>query len=141
MIMDQPNIVWYVTYEDALNNNNPLENNRPLENDHVYYAAIIDHNGCSSLPTPITVTITLGIKDLDLAALKYYPNPTDSEINISYKEAIRTIEVYDLLGKLIKVEKFNSNDIKMNVSNLSAGTYIFRIKTESGSQFVKIIKE
>lgn len=141
LVMDQSNVIWYVTYEDALNGNNPLQTNIPIEDDHIYYGVLIGSNGCASLPTAVTATITLGVKDLDLASLKYYPNPVDSELTISYKEQIKLIEIYDLLGKQIKVQKFDSNDIRVNVSGLSSGTYMFRVQTNTGSQFIKIIKK
>jgi len=141
LVMDQSNVIWYVTYEDALNGNNPLQTNMPIEDGHIYYGVLIGSNGCASLPTAVTATITLGVKDLDLASLKYYPNPVDSELTISYKEQIKLIEIYDLLGKQIKVQKFDSNDIRVNVSGLSSGTYMFRVQTNTGSQFIKIIKK
>ena len=138
--MNEPNVVWYITYNDALNGINPLPANMPLENEHTYYAVVINENGCPSLPTAVKVVITLGVRDLDLASLKYYPNPVDAELTVSYKEPIRMIEVFDLLGKQIKVQKFEENEVKINVSTLSSGTYLLKVQTDSGSQFVKVVK-
>lgn len=139
-VMDQTNVIWFESYNNALNNTSPLPANHPLIDGQVYYGIIVGPNGCASLPTGVTVNITLGTKDLDLASLKYYPNPTDSELNISYKEAIKTVEVFDILGKQVKAEKFDATDVRLNVSSLAAGTYMIKVVTENGSQFVKIVK-
>lgn len=140
LTMNEPNIVWFASYNDALNNVHPLPTYQPLGNGVTYYAVIVGAGGCSSIPTPVTVVITLATKDLDLASLKYYPNPTDSELNISYKEAIKSVEVFDILGKQVKAEKFDTTDVRINVSNLASGTYMIKVTTENGSQFVKVVK-
>lgn len=140
LIMNEPNIVWFASYNDAVNNVSPLPTYQPLQDGKTYYGVVVGQNGCSSLPTAVEVRITLGREDLDLASLKYYPNPTDSELTVSYKEAIKQIEVYDVLGKQVKKQTFDSNEVRVNVGNLSSGTYMVKIKTDSGSQFVKIVK-
>lgn len=140
LVMNEPNVVWFASYNDALNNENPLPSYQPLEDGKTYYGVIVGPNGCTSLPTAVKVQITLGTNDLDLAALRYYPNPADSELTVSYKDAIKQIEVYDILGKQVKTQTFDSKEIRLNVSNLAAGTYMVKVKTDAGSQFIKIVK-
>lgn len=141
LVMNESNIVWYASYNDAINGVNPLPSYIALENNKTYYAVIIGPNGCPSLPTAVEVTITLGMNDLDLASLKYYPNPTDSELTVSYKEPIRSIEVYDLAGKQVKVQQFDANEVRINVSTLASGTYMVKVQTDTGSQFIKVVKK
>ncbi len=138
---NEPNVVWFDSYNDAINFTNPLPTYQPLVDNKTYYGVLVGPANCPSLPLPVTVKISLGLNDLDLASLRYYPNPVDSELNISYKEAIQSVEVYDLLGKQIKTQKFDANDVKIDVSNLSAGTYMIKVHTNTGSQFIKIIKK
>lgn len=138
---NEQNVVWFESYNDAINNINPLPTYTPLQNDKTYYGVIIGPGGCASLPLAVTVKITLGTNDLDLASLKYYPNPVDSELTISYKDVIKLVEVYDILGKQIKTQKFDSNDVRLDVSSLSSGTYMVKVNTNSGSQFIKIVKK
>lgn len=137
---NEPNVVWFESYNDAINNNNPLPFNHPLQDGKTYYGVIIGQGGCSSLPFAVKVKIALGLNDLDLASLKYYPNPVNSELTVTYKDPIKLIEVYDLLGKQVKVQKFDSTDVRVDVSSLSSGTYMMRVQTDSGSQFIKVIK-
>lgn len=138
---NETNVIWFASYNDAVNNSNPLPSYTPLQDSKVYYGVLIGPGGCASLPIAVTVKITLGLNDLDLASLKYYPNPVDSELTVSYKEAIKLIEVYDILGKQIKTQKFDANDVRLDVSTLSAGTYMVKVHTNEGSQFIKIIKK
>lgn len=138
---NEPNVVWFDSYNDAINFTNPLPTYQPLVDNKTYYGVLVGPANCPSLPLPVTVKISLGLNDLDLASLRYYPNPVDSELNISYKEAIQSVEVYDLLGKQIKTQKFDANDVKIDISNLSAGTYMIKVHTNTGSQFIKIIKK
>lgn len=140
LVMNEPNVVWFASYNDAVNNVNSLPSYQPLEDGKTYYGVIVGPNGCTSLPTAVKVQITLGTNDLDLAALRYYPNPTDSELTVSYKDAIKQIEVYDILGKQVKTQAFDSKEVRLNVSNLAAGTYMVKVKTDAGSQFIKIVK-
>ena len=137
---NEPNVVWFESYNDAVNNSNPLPFNHPLQDGKTYYGVIIGQGGCSSLPFAVKVKISLGLNDLDLASLKYYPNPVNSELTVTYKDPIKLIEVYDLLGKQVKVQKFDSTDVRLDVSSLSSGTYMMRVQTDSGSQFIKVIK-
>ena len=141
LVMDQSNVVWYLTYEDAMNGVNPLPANMPLVHEATYYAVIIGSNGCASLPTAVDVTITLGVNDFDLAQLKYYPNPTSDLLTISYSESIFKVEVFDLNGRMIMNNDFNDATVELNLSHLSSGTYMLNIKTKDSSQFVKIVKK
>lgn len=138
---NEPNVIWFDSYNDAINNVNPLPVSTPLQEGKTYYGILVGAGGCGSLPLAVTVKITLGLNDLDLASLKYYPNPVDSELTVSYKEAIKLVEVYDILGKQIKTQKFDANDVRIDVSSLSAGTYMVKVHTNSGSQFIKIVKK
>ena len=139
--MNESNVKWFNSSNDALNNANQLPSYIALQNNKTYYAVVEGPNGCTSLPTAVTVTIVLGLNDLDLASLKYYPNPADSELTVSYKEPIRSIEIYDILGKQIKVQKFETNEVRLDVSRLSSGTYMLKVQTDSGSEFVKVVKK
>lgn len=141
LITNETNVVWFESYNDAINNVNPLHGTHPLQNDKTYYGVIIGQGQCASLPFQVTVKIVLGLNDLDLASLKYYPNPVETELTVSYKAPINSLEVYDLTGKLIKTQPFDSNDVRLDVSSLSSGTYMIKVHTSVGSQFIKIVKK
>ena len=69
--------------------------------------------------------------------LSFYPNPADDKVIFS--EEIKTIAVYDMLGKERKVI-LNKNEVSL--SGLSIGTYIMKVTTLDGNSFTKeIIKK
>jgi endonuclease I/chitodextrinase len=75
-----------------------------------------------------------------LETYKIYPNPTNG--NTLYFNITKdiTVKLYSVLGKLIKIAKVNTQNNSLDISTLSAGIYILKMK--SGNQFAtkKIIK-
>lgn len=141
LVMNEPNVVWYATYNDAMNGVNPLSQNMPLVNGTTYYAVIIGANGCPSLPTPIKAEVVLGVNDFDLSKLKYYPNPVNDLLTITYADVITNVEVFDLNGRMVIKRDFDNQTVQLDFSNLSSGTYMLNIKTKENSQFVKIVRK
>ena len=139
--MDEPNVIWYITYDDAVSGLNPLSQDMPLVNGTTYYAVIIGANGCPSLPTPVEAIIVLGVNDFDLSNLKYYPNPVNDLLTITYTDVITNVEVFDLNGRMVIKRNFDNQTVQLDFSNLSSGTYMLNIKTKENSQFVKIVKK
>ncbi len=141
IVMDQPNVVWYLTYDDAMNGINALPQNMPLVDGATYYAVIIGANGCPSDPTAIQVIVKLGLNDFDLSRLKYYPNPVSDMLTVHYSEVITKVEVFDLNGRLVMTRNFDKPEVQLDFSALSAGTYMLNIQTKDNSQFVKVVKK
>ncbi len=139
--MDQPNVVWYLTFDDAIKGINALPQNMPLVDGATYYAVIIGANGCPSDPTAIQVIVKLGLNDFDLSRLKYYPNPVSDMLTVHYSEVITKVEVFDLNGRLVMTRNFDKPEVQLDFSALSAGTYMLNIQTKDNSQFVKIVKK
>jgi Secretion system C-terminal sorting domain len=59
---------------------------------------------------------------------KVYPNPTNDFINISFPSTINnSIIIYNLKGETIKIiEDINSNYLKVDITNLLSGVYIYK---------------
>lgn len=141
LVMNQPNITWYLSYTDAINRINALDANDLLVDGTTYYGVIIDANGCPSYPTPVKVNITLGVNNLDIDSLRYYPNPIDNELTISYHQKIDQVEIYSITGQRIFSQKFDVELVKIDFSRFNSGAYMVRVSSESQSQFVKVIKK
>src|SRR5690554_3892627 len=139
--MNQQGVVWFASEADALNFTNQLPSNTLLIHNKKYYGVLVGGNNCASLPTEVEVRISLSTNNLDLTHLKYYPNPTDSELNISYVEAITKVEVFTISGQRVLTKEFDANQVKIDLSSLGSGTYMVRIETETASQFVKVVKK
>ena len=89
----------------------------------------------------VTISGPLSNTNFDTASLNIYPNHTKDYLNISYKDNIKSIEVYNLLGQQVMIKNINSNETSLNLSELASGTYLARIITEDGLKTVKVVKE
>lgn len=80
-----------------------------------------------------------GLATNEVSNIKHniYPNPVKEFLNITSNQPIKSVEIYDTLGRLIKTE----NSTKVNVAQLSKGNYVVKIKTNSGEKIEKFIKE
>ncbi|RNC86962.1 MAG: T9SS C-terminal target domain-containing protein [Winogradskyella sp.] len=84
---------------------------------------------------------TLSTEDFQEDQIKIFPNPaTGNEVTIISNKAILA-EVYDVLGKRVKVQNLTANQKKLNISNLKKGIYLMRLKTDSGTTTKKLIRQ
>ena len=84
----------------------------------------------------------LGVKNFNAGSFKAYPNPTQNAWTISSgNERITSVQVFDIQGKSVYAKSTSSNDVSVNASNLSKGTYFAKVSTEKGTSTVKLIKE
>ncbi|WP_177761244.1 fibronectin type III domain-containing protein [Flavobacterium sp. I3-2] len=141
LVLNQSNVVWYASINDSQNGVNALPSYTPLVNGTAYYAVIIGSNGCPSYPFAVTVQVYLSNDEFDKEGLKYYPNPVNDVLNINYVESIRSVEVFDLLGKRVKALNTNEQNIQIDLSGLASGTYMIQLKTDTKTQFIKVIKK
>ena len=133
---------WYATLANALANINPLPAGTVLVSGATYYTVSVSTAGCiSSTALAVTVSITLSTATNEINNLVVYPNPVENQLNISANELITKIEVYDILGQLIKSITNNSNRIQADLSELSSATYILRVYSEQKVQTIKMIKK
>lgn len=137
-ILEGATINWYATEEDALAGENALSGDTQIMADGTYYITqTLD--GCES--TPFMVGVLLGNENFDFVSFKYYPNPVNDVLFMSYTDTITKVEVYNLLGQMIINETYAESDVQLNISQLSAGTYLVKIFTGDASKTIKIAKK
>jgi len=73
-------------------------------------------------------------------SLIIFPNPASNTITISGKE-INKIEIIDLLGRIVKQVEPVGNNIEIDISTFSNGSYMIRIYGINQSSVHKIIKK
>jgi len=71
--------------------------------------------------------------------INIYPNPASSLLNISAKEPIMTISVYNLLGQKLMASSHNEVKVQLDISGLSPNVYMVVTESEEGTQAHKII--
>lgn len=77
----------------------------------------------------IQVCLTAGNDMIDLPNVLFYPNPSSDyiEINGLQIEQSVSIHIYDQLGKIIKKITLSPEDMRLNITDFSSGTYYFEI--------------
>ena len=84
-----------------------------------------------------TVLASLCIEPVSIAI---YPNPTTNNITIEIPlQAV--IEIYNMHMQLIKTIVADSNKTNIEVSNLTSGLYLIKVKTDKGVAVKKFVKE
>src|SRR5690554_2751448 len=97
---------------------------------------------CVSPAAEVTIEVApVSLSQFDMANLKVYPNPTHDVINVSYVEVIDTVEVYNLLGQRVMVERFASENITFDMSRLSNGANLVILHANGVKQQVKVVKK
>jgi hypothetical protein len=71
-----------------------------------------------------------------------YPNPANDILNINTKQAIEieSLAIYDILGQLVIAVPNAKSVSTIDVSQLRAGTYFLKVKSDKGSSGIKFIK-
>jgi len=88
--------------------------------------------------------ITLGLDDNSSMNFSVYPNPTNGTLTIESQKKIDQIEVYNQLGQLVysDIHQYEENKNKIDVSSLSQGHYLVKIKFKNGKyEISKIVKK
>ncbi|MDR0205726.1 MAG: T9SS type A sorting domain-containing protein [Bacteroidales bacterium] len=94
---------------------------------------------CHDITRKGVVTNAIEEKRAEKENIVIYPNPTTGQLRITnYELRIENVEVFDVCGKKQKIESREQNEI--DITNLQAGIYFIKIKTEKGTISKKIIK-
>jgi hypothetical protein len=101
----------------------------PTENG-IYSVTVSNENGCTSASEPYEWLITSVLKNTK-SNLIIFPNPSQNSLTVSWElEKISSVEIYDLLGNLIKTETENFS--KIDISTISSGNYFVKINSIKG---------
>jgi hypothetical protein len=88
---------------------------------------------------------TVDIKEIKtINEINLYPNPTNGVIRIDLGNNTlnnATIQVIDLLGKIIQTKLASAQKTTINLSNYSKGIYLVKFSNKIGSKVYKVIKE
>lgn len=81
--------------------------------------------------------ITTGIDELSNTVFSVYPNPTSNLLYINSANKIDTIQITDVLGKIVYNENTTNSETTIDLSTLTSGIYFITV----GNTTKKIIKE
>ena len=102
--------------------------------DNYYRLVQVDYDGTSTVSEIVVANCIES--DVEEPEVQAYPNPFNGELTLvldNFDNRPATIEVYDMLGKLIYIQKAsapqNSYETILNLSNLPSGAYTVRVST------------
>jgi hypothetical protein len=100
-------------------------------NSGTYIDTLTSASGCDSIVTTILNVISCsGIISIENHTFNMYPNPTSDVLYFEYTLddfKIMVVDIFELTGKKIVAYEINQNPAIIDVSNLSAGTYIAKV--------------
>ena len=100
------------------------------------YSTTAGGTGSAYKLSPLLATVDA---NLSATQLSVYPNPTNGEVNIVSKSNVKSVQLMDMNGKLIK--NFSSAK-QLNISSVESGVYLLKVTTEDGkSTATKLIKK
>ncbi len=87
-------------------------------------------------------TSVLGTKSFASSKFKVFPNPTNNNWNFTTKNnnQITSIQIVDVLGKVVVMKNINSSEGNIDASNLNSGVYFAKITTENNLETIKLVK-
>lgn len=84
---------------------------------------------------------TLKAQNFDDAHFGFEPNPVKDVLNLSYHKKMTDVAVFNLLGQQVLTSAVDSNQAKIDLSQLQKGAYLVKINAENQTKTIKIIKE
>jgi len=102
----------------------------------------------ASPESTLTAATLEGQEIVALPKIGVYPNPVLNRLSVylSTKQAVedRDILIYDMAGRLVRAKKVShtaANIFIVDMSNLTSGVYLVKIKTDKGYSTAKIVKQ
>ncbi|MFY7989586.1 MAG: T9SS type A sorting domain-containing protein [Fluviicola sp.] len=103
-----------------------------------YYVTVND--GCYGFSDTITLTGVNALPELNETHFVVYPNPTSDNLTILNKSKDEgSFEIRSLMGEICMSGKLDVTASKIEVSELSRGSYYVIIRTTSGAEYRKLV--
>jgi hypothetical protein len=97
-----------------------------------------------SAPMQITISPGVGVNELLTEdALNVYPNPSYGNLNVnlkSYQGEEIDMMIYDLKGRQVANQKISNSLTMLDLVDLSPGTYVLRLESESETMTRRFLK-
>jgi Secretion system C-terminal sorting domain len=127
------NVVFKIKTKSTL-----VEGNTVTNNANIYF----DYNFPIETNTTSTTFQTLSNGEFPIdSSVVIAPNPTKNNVNINCNNTIKSIELYDVQGRVLMTQMINDSKTSLDISNYVNGVYFVRVLTNEGSKVEKIIKE
>ncbi len=81
------------------------------------------------------------ISNLEALGFEFYPNPTNNVLNLTARESINQVNIYNLLGQEVMKKQPSKTSMQLNLFNLPIGYYIVKVQVGNEIGSFKILKQ
>ena len=85
-------------------------------------------------------SLSIGEHHLD-NSIKMYPNPANEFVSVKASGFIKSVEFYDVQGRILQTNLVNERETKLDLSKYASGIYYLKIKTDKGYKIEKLVKK
>lgn len=89
----------------------------------------------------ILVDVALSSNTFDNNNFTAYPNPVKDILNLTYTSEITSVRVINMLGQEVIARNLNATNAQVDMSQLSAGTYIVNVTIGDTVKTIKVVKQ
>lgn len=89
----------------------------------------------------ILVDVALSSNTFDNNNFTAYPNPVKDILNLTYTSEITSVRVINMLGQEVIARSLNATNAQVDMSQLSAGTYIVNVTIGDTVKTIKVVKQ
>ena len=79
----------------------------------------------------VMVDDVLGVADFQFDAIKVYPNPASSQLQVE-ADGMQRVSIYNALGQCVISEKLAKDETQLDFSDLPNGLYLLKVETKNG---------
>jgi hypothetical protein len=100
-----------------------------------YSVIVTSANGCVDTSSCYLISPSTGIENALNEFVSIYPNPTNGQLHIQSDNIfIMEIEIYDVMGRRVRIEDFNASDrISLDLKDIKSGLYFMQIHSQEGN--------
>ncbi len=111
-----------------------------------YTLVITNENGCQIESTFEVTSLSNGDYSITRNPLIVYPNPAQESVIIdldNYSSDAHSLAIYSLDGRLVRVDRLNTDRLELNLTDLAKGSYILNLLDDSGNAIAqsKLIRQ
>ncbi|TDP59163.1 T9SS type A sorting domain-containing protein [Flavobacterium dankookense] len=74
-------------------------------------------------------------------SVKIYPNPSNAIVNIKSDFNIKSIQLYDVQGRILQTNIVEENTASLDIASKAKGIYFLKVITDRGIKLEKLVKE
>ena len=114
-----------------------------INNDNMLDVVIGNKSGGLTLFIGDSAFVSVNDEETEISIIKLYPNPANDELNVDLGDNLiygTTIQMYDVVGKVMFSQKVSQKILKVDISKFPSGMY-FLIYSNLEKRFrAKILK-